>query len=164
MRSLVFPILLFRSISLHCSLKKAFLSLLNTLWKSALAWLNLSFSFLPFTSLLLAAICKASSDNHFALLNFIFLGMVLVMPPVKYKPLPYYFSHSIRSNPLNLSLPLYNHKEFDLGHTRMASWFSLLSSICLNFAIRNLWFEPQSAPCLVFADCIELLHLWLQRI
>ena len=23
--------------------------------------------------------------------------------------------------------------------------------------------EPQSAPGLVFADCIELLHLWLQR-
>ena len=23
---------------------------------------------------------------------------------------------------------------------------------------------PQSAPGLVFADCIELLHLWLQRI
>ena len=24
--------------------------------------------------------------------------------------------------------------------------------------------EPQSAPGLVFVDCIELLHLWLQRI
>ena len=24
--------------------------------------------------------------------------------------------------------------------------------------------KPQSAPGLVFADCIELLHLWLQRI
>ena len=24
--------------------------------------------------------------------------------------------------------------------------------------------EPQSPPGLVFADCIELLHLWLQRI
>ena len=26
------------------------------------------------------------------------------------------------------------------------------------------WSEPQSAPGLVFADCIELLPLWLQRI
>ena len=26
------------------------------------------------------------------------------------------------------------------------------------------WSEPQSASGLVFADCIELLHLWLQRI
>ena len=34
----------------------------------------------------------------------------------------------------------------------------------LNLAIRNSWSEPQSAPGLVFADCIELLHLWLQRI
>ena len=31
-------------------------------------------------------------------------------------------------------------------------------------AIRSSWPEPQSAPGLVYADCIELLHLWLQRI
>ena len=35
-KSLVFPFLLFSSISLHWSLKKAFLSLLAILWKSAL--------------------------------------------------------------------------------------------------------------------------------
>ena len=34
----------------------------------------------------------------------------------------------------------------------------------LNLAIRSSWSEPQSAPGLVFADCTELLHLWLQRI
>ena len=34
----------------------------------------------------------------------------------------------------------------------------------LNLAIRGSWSEPQSAPGLVFADCTELLHLWLQRI
>ena len=33
--SLVFPILLFFSVSLHCSLRKAFLSLLAVLWNSA---------------------------------------------------------------------------------------------------------------------------------
>jgi len=33
-----------------------------------------------------------------------------------------------------------------------------------NWAIRSSWSEPLSAPGLVFADCIELLHLWLQRI
>ena len=32
-----------------------------------------------------------------------------------------------------------------------------------NFAIRSWWSEPHSAPDLVSADCIELLHLWLQR-
>ena len=39
----------------------------------------------------------------------------------------------------------------------------LLYGIDLSFAIRSSWFEPQSVPGLVFNDCIELLHLWLQR-
>ena len=68
-RPLVFPILLFASISLHYSLKKAFLSLLAILWNSAIRCLCFSFSPLPFTSLLFSIICKASSDNHFAFLH-----------------------------------------------------------------------------------------------
>ena len=51
-RSLVFPILLFSSISLHWSLRKAFLFLLAVLWNSAFKWLYLSFSPLTFASLL----------------------------------------------------------------------------------------------------------------
>ena len=58
-RSLVFPILLFSSISLHWSLMKAFLSLLAILWNSAYRCLYLSFSPLLFTSLLFTAICRA---------------------------------------------------------------------------------------------------------
>ena len=77
-RFLVFSILLFSSISLHWSLRKAFLSLLTILWNSALRWIYLSFSSLPFTSLLFSTICKASSDNHFAFLHFFFLGIVLI--------------------------------------------------------------------------------------
>ena len=50
-RSLVFPILLFSSISLHWSLRKAFLSLLGILWNSAFRCLYVSFSPLLFTSL-----------------------------------------------------------------------------------------------------------------
>ena len=38
----------------------------------------LSFSPLPLASLLFSAICKVSSDNHFAFLHFFFLGMVLI--------------------------------------------------------------------------------------
>ena len=57
------------------SLRKAFLSLLAILWNSAFRWVYLSFSPLPLASL---PICKASSDNHFALLHFFFLGMVLI--------------------------------------------------------------------------------------
>ena len=47
-----FSILLFSSISLHWSLRKAFLSLLAILWNSAFIWVQLSFSPLLFTSLL----------------------------------------------------------------------------------------------------------------
>ena len=54
-------------------LRKALLSLLAILWNSAFKWVYLSFSPLPFTSLLFSAICKASSDNHFAF-SFLFLG------------------------------------------------------------------------------------------
>ena len=43
-RSLVFPVLLFSSTSLHCSLRKAFLSLLAVVWNDAFNWLYLSFS------------------------------------------------------------------------------------------------------------------------
>ena len=46
-RSLVFPILLFSSISLHWSLRKAFLSLLAILWNSAFIF-SLTFSFSSF--------------------------------------------------------------------------------------------------------------------
>ena len=53
-------VLLFSSISLHWSLKKAFLSLLAILWNVAFRCLHLSFSPLLFASLIFTAICKAS--------------------------------------------------------------------------------------------------------
>ena len=40
--------------------------------------------------------------------------------------------------------------------------FPTFFNFSLNLAIRSSWSEPQSAPGLVFADCIELFHLWLQ--
>ena len=57
-RSLVFPILFFPSISLPCSLKKAFFSLFAVLWKSAFTCVYISLSPLPFPSLLFSTICK----------------------------------------------------------------------------------------------------------
>ena len=39
--------------------------------------------------------------------------------------------------------------------------FPTFFNLSLNLAIMSLWSEPKSAPSLVFADCIELLHLWL---
>ena len=36
--------------------------------------------------------------------------------------------------------------------------FPIFFNLSLNLVIRSSWSEPQSAPGLVFADCIELLH------
>ena len=41
--------------------------------------------------------------------------------------------------------------------------FLIFFNLGLNLAIRSSCSEPQSALNLVFADCIELLHLWLQK-
>ena len=70
-RSLVFPILLFSSVSLHWSLRKAFLSLLAFLWNSAYIFPFLLCFLLLFFSQLLQALLR-----HFAFLHFFFLGMV----------------------------------------------------------------------------------------
>jgi len=106
-RSLDFPIPLFSSISLHWSLRKAFLSLLAILWTFAFKWVYLSFSPLPLASLLFTAICKASSDYHFAFLHFSSLGMVLIPASCTMSCTSVHSSSgtlSIRSNPLNLFL------------------------------------------------------------
>jgi len=73
-RSLVFLILYFSSISLHCSVKKAFLFLFANLWNAVFRCVYLSFFPMPLASLLFSAICEASSDNHFAFLHFFPLG------------------------------------------------------------------------------------------
>ena len=75
-KSLVFPILFFPSISLHWSLRKAFLSLLVIICNSAFQWVYFSFSLLPLASLLFSATCKTSSDNHWPF-SFIFLAVGL---------------------------------------------------------------------------------------
>ena len=129
---------------------------------------NLSPSPLLFASFPASAICKASSDNHCAFLHFFFFGMILVATSYTMLWTSVHSSSDalfIRSNPLTLSLPLYNHKGFDLGQTWMAQWFfPSFFILSLNFTVRSWWAEPQSAPRLVFADDIELLHLRLKRI
>ena len=122
-RSLVFPILLFSSISLHWWLRKAFLPLVDILWNSAFKWGYLSFSSLPFASLLFTAICKASSNNHFVFLHFFFSGMVLITASCTVSQTSVHNSSGTLSEPIPwiyFSLPLYNCKGFDLGHTWMA--------------------------------------------
>ena len=105
--------------------EEGFLSLLAILWNSAFKWVNCSFSPLPVASLLFSAICKASSDNHFAFLHFSFPWESFWSPP----PIQCYKLPSIVIQALCLSdlipwiyfwLPLYNNMEFDLDHTWMA--------------------------------------------
>ena len=76
---------------------------------------------LSFTSFLFSAICKASSDNHFAFLHFFFSGLVLVTTYCTcHEPLSIVYHALCLSEvvpQIYFSLPLYNHKGFDLGHT-----------------------------------------------
>ena len=121
----VFPILLFCSISLHCSFK-AFLSLLAILWNSAFSWIYLSFSPLPFTSLLYLSICKAS---------------LATLPSC----IPLSFRWFWSTPPIQCYGPLF---------------FPTFLNLSMNLATRSSWSESQSAPSLVFADCIELLSIF----
>ena len=118
--SLVFPILLFSSISFHWSLRKAFLSLLAILWNSTFRYIFPFFP-LPLASLLFSAICKVSSDNHFSSSHSFPWGWFWSSPSVQcYKPLSIIVQALFDLIPwIYLSLPLYNCKRFDLGHTWM---------------------------------------------
>ena len=99
-RFLVFSILFFSSISLHCLFKKAFLSLFASLWNCVQLDISFPFSFLFFSQL-----CKASSDNHFAFFHVFFWGMVLVTDSCTSLQTSVHSSSGIvstRSNHLNL--------------------------------------------------------------
>ena len=67
-------------------------------------WVYFSLYPLLFTSILFSAICKVSSDNHFAFLRLFFFEMVLVTAScTMYKPPSIVLQTlSTRSNPLNL--------------------------------------------------------------
>ena len=54
--------------------EEVFLIYHSILWNSTFKCVYLSFSPLLFTSLLFTAICKASSDSHFAFLHFFSMG------------------------------------------------------------------------------------------
>ena len=122
-RSLVLSILLFSSISLHWSWRKTFSFLLAILWNSAFRSVYLSFSLLPLAPLFSSAICKPSSDNHFDFFISFSWRWSWSLPPVQYhEPLSIVLQALCLSDLIPwiyLSLPLYNPKRFDLGHTWM---------------------------------------------
>ena len=147
-RSLVFPILLFSSISLHWLLRKAFLSLLAILWNSSFKWEYLSFSPLLFTSLLFTAICKASSDSHFAFLHFISMGMVLI-------PVSWIMSWTSANCPQNNVLLK---KMFFLNYVNETMYLAWRSVFLQGMTI-VLWMQyilPRDNSYLVFAPCADV--------
>ena len=101
-RSLVFPILCVFS---HCSLKKAYLSLLAIPWSSAFSWVA---SF-PFSSIFhfpsFFSYLESLLRQHLAFLHFFFMGVVLVTTSCTVLWISICSSSgtlSTRSNPLNL--------------------------------------------------------------
>ena len=153
-RSLVFTILLFSSVSLHWSLRKAFLSLLSILWNSAIKWIYLSLSSLSLASLLCSAIYKASLDNHFAFLHFFFLGMVLITVSHTMSHNSVYSSSgnlSIRSSSLNpfVTSTVYLQGIWFRSYLNGLVVFPTFFNLSLNLSMRHSWSEPQSGHNLV---------------
>ena len=119
-RSLGFPILLFSSISLRWSLRKAFLSLCPCYSLELCIQMGISFlfsvafhvfCFLSYLSVLL---------GYFAFLHLFFLYITACCTVSRTSV---YSSSGTLWNLIPwiyFSLPLYNHKGFDLGHTWMA--------------------------------------------
>ena len=95
--------------------------LISIVWNFAFKWVYLFFSPLLFASILFKAICKTSSDSHFAFSHFFFLGMVLIPVSCTMSRTSVHSSQALYLSDLVLeiyfSLPLYNFKGFDLDHT-----------------------------------------------
>ena len=72
---------------------------------------------------------------------------------------------SIRSNPFNLFVTstVQSERISFSSYLNGLVVFPTFFSLPLNLAISSSCSKPQSTPGLVFADCIELLHLWLQE-
>ena len=144
---------------LHWSLRKAFLSLLAIFWNSAFKWVYLSSSPLLFASLLFTAICKASSDSHFAFLHFFFLGMVLIPVSCTMSRTSIHGSLgtlSIRSSPLRI-------KWLVQGSKSDCSLYALDGLLC--FSLREPWkgvgevhLHHQNFPSSSFCGCHRSPH------
>ena len=155
---------------------KAFLSLLAILWNSAFKWVYLSFSPLPFTSLLFSAIYKASSDNHFIFLPFFFLGIFLITTSCTiFKPLSIVLqaSYLVDLIPwIYLSLALYKLRNLiqvipecrsgfpyflqlksEFGNEKFMLWATVSSQSCFSWLY-------QVSPFLAAKNMINLISYW----
>ena len=114
--------------------------------------LCLSFATLPLASLHFSAICKASSDHHFAFLHFFFVGMFLITASCT---MSWTSVHSFSSSLsdlilwIYLSLLLYNTKGFYLGHTWKSSGFPYFLQFKSEFGNKEfmIWTTVSSPSC-----------------
>ena len=128
------------------------LSYLSLLFFGTLHSNGYIYPFLLCLSLLFIAVCKASSDNHFAFLHFFLLGMVLIPASCTMSQISIHSSSGTLSDLIAwiyLSLPLYSHKGFK-SYLNGLVVFPTFFNLSLNLAIRSSWCEQQSAPCLFF--------------
>ena len=120
-RSLVFPLLLFPSSFMRCSLKKPFSSLLPILWNSAFSWMYLSLSFLLFASLFLQLFVRPPQTTTLPSCFSFSLRWSFSLLPVQYYRPPATHSSSGTlfpgSNPFSLSPLQHIHRGFDLSGT-----------------------------------------------
>ena len=99
-------------------------------------------------------------------LHFFFLGMVLIIASCTIVWTSVHSSSSTHSALIPWSICHFHCriiKDLIWVIPEWSSGFPYFLQFKSEFFIRSSWSEPQSASGLVFADCIELLHLWLQR-
>ena len=131
-RSLVFPILLFSSYFFALITEEGFLisPCYGTLHSNGYIFPFLLCLQLLFFSQLFV---RPTHTTIFPFCISFSWGWSWSPPPIQcYKPPPIVLQALCLSDLIPwiyLSLPLYNHKGFDLGHTWMVWWFSLLSSL-----------------------------------
>ena len=168
-RSLFFPILLFSSISLHWSLRKAFLSLFAILWNSAFRCLYLSFSPELFPALLFTTICKASPDSPFAFWHFFSMVMVLIPVSCTMSRISVHTSAgtlSFRSSPFK-SISHFHciiKRDWIYIITEWSSGFPYFLQCKSEFGNKELIIRDTVSSQSCFADCIELLHFLAAKI
>ena len=119
---------------------------------------------------------KASSDKHFAFLHFFFLGWSWSLPPVQWNEPPTIVLQALCLSDVILwiyfSLPVYNCKGFDLGHTSGFPYFlQFKSQFChKNFMIwatvsscSHFCWLYRTSPCLTaknISNPLLVLDIW----
>ena len=138
------------------------------IWNSAFRWLYLSFSPLPYASLLFSGMCKAPQRTILPFCISFSWEWSWSLPPVQCHEPPSIVNQALYlSNVIPwiyFSLPCIIVRVWFMSYLNGLVVFPTFLNLSLNLAIRSSWSEPQWAPSLVFADCVELLHLWLKTI